>query len=180
MVLLWTSASFIFGIDETSITHMSVKLQVSLKISQVVAYLHAQVPVIIHRDIEPENILVANDFNIVKLCDMGLSKLKTMNTVMTTLAEYSLQPGTSAYQAPEVLLSRQSASLSTDIWSLSCTLLEIMTELPVWELSEEVEYIIKQMRNEAEPDGLKHLKLKRDSTSATVCNIKSLLLSLQY
>ena len=46
-----------------------------------------------------------------------------------------------------------------------------MTELPVWELSEEVEYIIKQMRNGAEPDGLKHLKVKSDSTSVAVCRM---------
>jgi serine/threonine-protein kinase len=122
----------LFGIDETSITYMSVKLQVSLKISQAIANLHARVPVIIHRDIKPENILIANDLNVVKLCDRGLSKFETMNTDMTTLTGYSLQPCTPAYQAPEVLLGRQSASLSTDIWSLSITLLEIMTDLPVW------------------------------------------------
>ena len=43
------------------------------------------------------------------------------------------QPGTPAYQAPEVLLHSMSASSKTDIWSLSATLVELFTEETVWE-----------------------------------------------
>lgn len=111
----------LFGLDETIRMNMSVKLNISLKISQAIAYLHAQNPVIIDRDIKPENILVANDCNVVKLCDMGLSKLKTMNTVVTTMAVGVLQPGTPAHQAPELLPERQSANTMTDSWSLAGT-----------------------------------------------------------
>ncbi|XP_060084108.1 uncharacterized protein LOC132563364 [Ylistrum balloti] len=55
---------------------MSVKFQISFKISQAVAYLHSQTPSVINRDIKPENVLIADKFNVVKICDMGLSKLK--------------------------------------------------------------------------------------------------------
>ena len=104
---------------------LPVKLSVCKKICQAVAYLHSNIPAIIHRDIKPENLLIGDTCNTVKLCDMGLSKLKTMNTIMTTMAGGSLQPGTPPYQAPEVLVDRKSGNTSTDIWSMSCTLVEV-------------------------------------------------------
>lgn len=144
----------LFGVDAPNM-NMSVKLNVSLKISQAIAYLHAQNPLIIHRDIKPENILVANNFNVVKLCDMGLSKLKTMNTVMTTMAGICLQPGTPSYQAPEILLEKRSASTMTDSWSLACTLVEVMVEIPIWNSADEpVQYVMDRMKLKARPDGL--------------------------
>ncbi|KAH3821389.1 hypothetical protein DPMN_123153 [Dreissena polymorpha] len=68
-----TFDSSLFGIDGPSMS-MSLKLNVCLKISKAVAYL--QNPMIIHRDIKPEYVLVANEFHVVKLCDMGVSKLR--------------------------------------------------------------------------------------------------------
>ena len=65
-------------------------------------YCYPQTPAVIHRDIKPENILISHDLKQVKLCDMGLSKIKTMNTVMTTMAGGLVQPGTPVYKAPEI------------------------------------------------------------------------------
>ena len=54
---------------------------------------------------------------------MGLSKLKTFNTIITTIASSDgAQLGTTVYQAPEILLDRQSANTKMDVWSLACTL----------------------------------------------------------
>lgn len=151
-----TLDNVLFG-GESEVMSMPMKLSVSKKISQAVAYLHSQRPVIIHRDIKPENVLVANSLNIVKLCDMGLSKLKTMNTIMTTMAGGSLQPGTPVYQAPEVLLERKSSNTMTDIWSLSCTLVEVFCERPIWDSpdtdKEPVHYIMDRMKIQAKSDG---------------------------
>ncbi|KAH3828239.1 probable serine/threonine-protein kinase drkD [Dreissena polymorpha] len=163
-----TLDSCLFGIDGSSMS-MSLKLNVCLKISQAVAYLHAQNPMIIHRDIKPENVLVANEFHVVKLCDMGLSKLKTTNTIMTTLAGICLQPGTPAYQAPEILLERQSANEMTDIWSLACTSVEVFTEMPVWNSSDDpVQYIMSRMKLKAKPDALELLASLADTDSENV------------
>lgn len=53
---------------------------------------------IIHRDIKPENVLVSHDFKVVRLADLGLSKLKTMNKIVSTWAYFCLlQPGTPSY-----------------------------------------------------------------------------------
>lgn len=86
---------------------------------------------------------------------MGLSKLKTMNTVMTTMAVGGLQPGTPAYQAPEVLLERRSTNTMTDSWSTACTLVEVMVEMPIWNTAEEpAQYIMSRMKLKVKPDGI--------------------------
>ena len=53
------------------------KCNVGKQICQAVAYLHNLKPPVVHRDIKPANVLVAKETHITKLCDMGLSKLKS-------------------------------------------------------------------------------------------------------
>ena len=80
------------------------------KVVKAVAYLHNQKPATIHRDIKPENVLVSKDFQAVRLCDYGLNKLKTFNTVVTTFASTDgLQPGTPAFQSPEALVKKNNS-----------------------------------------------------------------------
>lgn len=67
---------------------------------------------IIHRDVKPENVLIAKDGRI-KLCDFGLSVFDTKQA-----RSYA---GTTGYMAPEVLARREFGP-SCDIWSLGCTL----------------------------------------------------------
>jgi serine/threonine protein kinase len=137
------------------------KLEIAQKIVQAVTYLHNQCPPIIHRDIKPENILVSRDLSIVRLCDMGLSKLKSLNTLITTIATSSeMQPGTPAYQPPEVLVHRQKGNVQSDIWSLSCTLLELFAEVPTWDLEmdgDDVQCIVERMKEKKRPDGVSKL-----------------------
>ncbi|KAH3788834.1 hypothetical protein DPMN_166996 [Dreissena polymorpha] len=98
-------------------------LQMSQKHSiaqQGIAYLHNRNPVILHRDIKPENILLSPNFDTGKVCDLGLSKLKTLNTMHSTILQKNeMQPGTPAYQAPEVLVNVLSAIPPSDIRSMS-------------------------------------------------------------
>lgn len=161
----------LFGSEiEGSIMSIPMKMSVAEKICQAVAYLHHQKPIILHRDIKPENILLSRDFQCVTLCDMGMCKLKTMTTLITTLAGCnSLQPGTPAYQAPELLIDKKSASTSSDIWSLSLTLLELICELPAWNFQENdcIDYIIEKMKIRAHPDVMLVL-LDRADISASI------------
>ncbi|XP_045188122.2 probable serine/threonine-protein kinase DDB_G0286627 [Mercenaria mercenaria] len=124
----------LFCNDENAMT-MSVTLTVSFKVPQ--AIVHSQDSIILHRDIKPENILVSQNSNVVQLRDMGLSKLSSMNTVMTTMAGRSSQPGTPAYQASEVMLKRSSSNFNYRCVSLACTLVEVMAKVPVWNPSED-------------------------------------------
>ncbi|GMM34634.1 putative mitogen-activated protein kinase kinase [Saccharomycopsis crataegensis] len=78
------------------------------------SYLHSKK--IIHRDIKPQNILL-NEAGEVKLCDFGVS-----GDVINSLA--STFTGTSYYMAPE-RIKGESYTVTSDVWSLGLTLLEV-------------------------------------------------------
>ncbi|SLM41258.1 map kinase kinase [Lasallia pustulata] len=78
-------------------------------------YLHGQK--IIHRDIKPSNILLCRNGQ-VKLCDFGVSgEFGTQGNANTFI-------GTSYYMAPE-RITGQSYTITSDVWSLGVTLLEV-------------------------------------------------------
>ena len=78
-------------------------------------YLHGHR--IIHRDIKPSNILLCRDGQ-VKLCDFGVSgEFGTKGDANTFI-------GTSYYMAPE-RITGQSYTITSDVWSLGVTLLEV-------------------------------------------------------
>lgn len=93
------------------------------------AYLHSKK--IIHRDIKGANLLV-NASGVVKLADFGLAK-------HLTGCGYDLSlKGTPHWMAPEVLqaVMRKDANpemaYGVDIWSVGCTIVEMMTGKPPW------------------------------------------------
>lgn len=133
------------------------KKDIARNVIQVVAYMHNQTPVIIHRDIKPENILVSSDLKRIRLCDLGISKFKTINTMVTTSDGKSMQPGTPSYQAPEVLLDHKGGNIPSDIWSIGCTILELFTEVLVWSVPPDVDpvmYITSCMKARKQPDAM--------------------------
>ncbi|XP_059648125.1 disease resistance protein UNI-like isoform X2 [Cornus florida] len=80
-------------------------------------YLHSRN--VVHRDIKCANILV--DINgSVKLADFGLAKKTKFNDIKSC-------KGTVFWMAPEVVKSRGGYGLAADIWSLGCTVLEMLT-----------------------------------------------------
>ncbi|XP_065880666.1 mitogen-activated protein kinase kinase kinase 1 [Euphorbia lathyris] len=80
---------------------------------------------VIHRDIKCANILVDADGS-VKLADFGLAKATKLNDVKSC-------KGTAFWMAPEVVNNRKTHGygLPADVWSLGCTVLEMLTrQLP--------------------------------------------------
>ncbi|KAF3445723.1 hypothetical protein FNV43_RR10899 [Rhamnella rubrinervis] len=76
---------------------------------------------VVHRDIKCANILVCASGS-VKLADFGLAKATKLNDVHSS-------KGTACWMAPEVVKkSQQGYGLPADIWSLGCTVLEMLTQ----------------------------------------------------
>ncbi|KAF8030373.1 hypothetical protein BT93_E2727 [Corymbia citriodora subsp. variegata] len=75
---------------------------------------------VVHRDIKCANILVHAN-GMVKLADFGLAKATTLNDVRSC-------KGTAFWMAPEVVNAKNRGyGLPADIWSLGCTVLEMLT-----------------------------------------------------
>ncbi|CAL8068550.1 unnamed protein product [Orchesella dallaii] len=108
-------------------------------------YLHSQSPIIIHRDIKPQNILLRVDKTIdeitVKISDFGICKILPEGRSCQTITGGSAA-GTDGWMAPEILrfLKETGAepsqseiqekfvmTKSTDIFSLGCVFYYVLT-----------------------------------------------------
>ncbi|CBI23895.3 unnamed protein product, partial [Vitis vinifera] len=108
-------------------------------------YLHEQN--VVHRDIKCANILV-DVHGSVKIADFGLAKATKLNDVKSCR-------GTPFWMAPEVVnWKNEGYGLATDIWSLGCTVLEMLTRRPPYSHLEgvgllDLGYIKKKVQSEA-------------------------------
>jgi serine/threonine protein kinase len=84
---------------------------------------HAHRKGLIHRDVNPYNILVTHE-GIAKLADLGLARNMAENEHVT---REGATVGTFDYVAPEQARHSQSADIRSDIYSLGCTLYHMVT-----------------------------------------------------
>ncbi|OHT14259.1 hypothetical protein TRFO_15417 [Tritrichomonas foetus] len=83
------------------------------QIVQGIQYIHENG--VVHRDIKLENILLTKD-SVVKLCDFGLSRQVTNETLCTTIC------GSDVFAAPEIILGKKYNGFKADLWSLGVVL----------------------------------------------------------
>ncbi|HEY2586967.1 MAG TPA: serine/threonine-protein kinase, partial [Tepidisphaeraceae bacterium] len=117
---------------------------------------------LIHRDIKPENLLL-NEEGIVKVADLGLVKrLGTAeskasgdghggaggNGKSVAQTQPSVAMGTPAYMPPEQALDAATVDARADVYSLGCTLYDLLTGRPPF-VGETVEELLTQHANRA-------------------------------
>jgi len=90
-------------------------------------YLHAHG--VVHRDIKGDNILVGDD-GTVKLADFGSSK--ELPDLANDSHGCNTMVGTPYWMAPEVITDDAGYGPKADVWSVGCTVVEMMTGNPPW------------------------------------------------
>jgi len=117
-------------IEKTRFNESEAKLHF-YQMASAMQYLHSKK--ICHRDLKPENILLCSldDKNpVIKITDMGLSKLVDLGTVLKTFC------GTPQYIAPEVIKGSsvfggpKPYSLKVDCWGLGVILYILLSGTP--------------------------------------------------
>lgn len=99
-----------------------------LPITDVISYLHSQVPPVVHKDVKPSNIMYDKDAGI-SLIDFGILQQAFLRTVggSTTF-------GTVGFSAPEVFFGQ--ATTRSDLYSVGSTILALASGLEPHELLE--------------------------------------------
>ncbi|XP_019101418.1 PREDICTED: mitogen-activated protein kinase kinase kinase NPK1-like [Camelina sativa] len=81
---------------------------------------------IVHCDVKSKNVLVFNGGSSVKLADFGSAVELEKSTVQVA------PRGSPLWMAPEVI-RREYQGPESDVWSLGCTVIEMLTGKPAWE-----------------------------------------------
>lgn len=100
-------------------------LQVTHDVAAALGYAHSRG--VLHRDVKPENILLAGGRGLV--ADFGLTRAIGA-AEYTKLTETGVIVGTAYYMSPERLCEDQELDQRADIYSLGCVLYEMLTGAP--------------------------------------------------
>ncbi|KAL7296039.1 hypothetical protein TKK_0010594 [Trichogramma kaykai] len=111
----------------------SDKMKIVLQILLGIGFLHEFSQPIVHRDIKPANIMVTKN-KLVKICDLGVSQLKQLDTQLLITQGRINCTGTPLYMAPECYLDHQETTQYRDMWSLGCTIIEFFTGKRIWHM----------------------------------------------
>ena len=113
--------------------------QIACNLVSAIYYLHSHR--ILHRDIKPQNILLAASGE-AKLCDFGFSRKMGINTYVLTSVK-----GTPLYMAPEVIEERP-YDHTADLWSLGCILYELLEGKPPF-CTTSIVQLVKMIKTES-------------------------------
>lgn len=111
-----SAASMVGQLSENEIWHFV------LDVANGLAYLHEQVPPIIHQDIKPDNVLQTKTGEFV-ITDFGISK-QLRGTMRSATGD---SRGAIAYMGPERFTRDYKTIKASDIWSLGASVYEMAT-----------------------------------------------------
>lgn len=99
--------------------------QIIYDVAKGLKALHTHKPSIIHQDIKPDNIMIADDGHYM-ITDFGVSA-HLHSTLRKSVSEALSHAGTKAYMASERLdKSRGEPIMASDVWSLGATIFELL------------------------------------------------------
>jgi serine/threonine protein kinase len=91
------------------------------QILEILIYLQNQIPIIIHKDLKPDNILVDDDIKVY-LIDFGLARIGN-----NTMAFSTMMGGTLGFMPPEQV-HNQKLTEASDLYGLGATLICLITK----------------------------------------------------
>jgi len=108
---------------------------------------------IIHRDLKPENLFIIGDPAVtggerVKVLDFGIAKLSGNDSATKTRT--GMMMGTPVYMSPEQCRGAGNVDLRSDVYSIGCVMMTMITGRPPFEGDGSGELIVAHMR-EAPP-----------------------------
>jgi predicted Ser/Thr protein kinase len=113
----------------------------ALAMGMVQGLIHAHQKGVVHRDLKPDNVMVANSNKLVKVMDLGLAKREESENVTRTGDTF----GTPAYMAPEQITGG-SLLPATDQYAFGVMLFEMVTGRRPFEVADSLTLVMKHLQ----------------------------------
>jgi serine/threonine-protein kinase len=118
---------------------------------------HAHKHGLVHRDVKPQNILLAKN-DVAKLCDLGLAKQMGQDDKGETTG---IPLGTPHYLSPEQARGEADVDIRSDIYSLGATLYHMLTGVPPFEGDSPMVLMTKHLTEEPVPPRRKNEEVSK-------------------
>jgi serine/threonine-protein kinase len=144
-------------------------VRIGISISSALDHMHAAD--ILHRDVKPDNILIARD-GTHKLVDLGLAKGVPLGS--TQLTKEGTVVGTPTFMAPEQARASRDIGSWTDQYSLGCTLYYAATSQVPYRGINPAKVMLRHVKG-----GMTHPKILRRSLSNGFCAVLANMVALK-
>ncbi|WP_445145610.1 protein kinase domain-containing protein [Dyella sp. Tek66A03] len=125
---------------------LAVTIELATQIAAALDYAHGQG--VIHHDVKPENIMLAEDWHYAKLSDFGIAE--RLSTQGIEHGEGKEIGGTPAYMAPERLRGEQ-ADARSDLFSLGVVLCWLITGKLPWAETSDLKRLTRERLRQPRP-----------------------------
>ena len=105
---------------------MNTKMLILHNVALGLSYLHARRPVVIHRDLSPNNVMLT-DHLVAKIGDLGVAKVIQADTRQTR-SRLTTAPGTVDFMPPETLEANPVYGTAVDVFSYAGIALHVFAE----------------------------------------------------
>ncbi|OOG41871.1 protein kinase [Rhodanobacter sp. C05] len=125
---------------------LPVIIELAAQVAAALDYAHAQG--VIHHDIKPENIMLAEGWHYAKISDFGIADRAGMHDAAG--GEHTEIGGTPAYMAPERLRG-EPADARSDLFSLGVVLYWLVTGKLPWSETGDMRHLIRERQRSPRP-----------------------------
>ena len=124
LVMEFLPTNLISCLERYGILPDEINFSILHDVSLGLTYLHGQTPVIVHRDLSANNVLLSTNMT-AKISDLGVARI--LNLTPLQVSRMTETPGTPMYMPPEVMVADPHYNTSVDVFSFGIMMIHTFT-----------------------------------------------------